>query len=103
MKKTTLYLMVFMLSFGAISNTVMASEKNPVTVTTPKEMPAEVRIMLNRLEEIKEMDKSDLKSAERRALRKEVRAIKTEIRSSGNGIFLSAGAIIIVLLLLLII
>lgn len=100
MKKTTLYLMVFMLSFGAFSNTMMASEKNPTT--TPKEMPAEVRTMLNRLEEIKEMDKSALKPAERKALRKEVRAIKTEVRATGNGLYMSAGAIIIILLLLLI-
>ncbi|NCP21710.1 MAG: hypothetical protein COS42_06190 [Flavobacteriales bacterium CG03_land_8_20_14_0_80_35_15] len=102
MKKTTLYLMMLMLSFGAFSNTVMASEKNPTPTTTPKEMPAEVRVMLNRLDEIKAMDKSSLKHAERKALRKEVRAIKTEVRANGNGLYLSAGAIIIVLLLLLI-
>lgn len=103
MKKTTLYLMILMLSFGAFSNTMMASEKNPATTTTPKEMPAEVRTMLNRLEEIKEMDKSALKPAERKALRKEVRAIKTEIKSSGNGLYMSASAIIIVLLIILLI
>ncbi len=103
MKKTTFYLMVLMLSFGAFSNTMMASEKNPTTTTTPKEMPAEVRTMLNRLEEIKAMDRSALKPADRKALRKEVRAIKTEIKSTGNGIYMSAGAIIIVLLILLLI
>jgi len=48
------------------------------------------------------MDKSSLKHAERKALRKEVRAIKTEVRANGNGLYMSAGAIIIVLLLLLI-
>lgn len=103
MKKTTFYLMVLMLSFSAFSNTMMASEKNPTTTTTPKEMPAEVRTMLNRLEEIKAMDRSALKPADRKALRKEVRAIKTEIKSTGNGIYMSAGAIIIVLLILLLI
>lgn len=39
-------------------------------------MPAEVKGMLNRLEEIKTMDKSTLNSSEKKTLRKEVRAIK---------------------------
>jgi hypothetical protein len=58
--------------------------------------------MLNRLEEIKSMDKSELTRSDRKALRVEVRALKTEIRSSGNGLYISAGAIIIILLLILI-
>jgi hypothetical protein len=57
--------------------------------------------MLNRLEEIKDMDKSELNRSDKKALRKEVRAIKTEIRSSGNGLYISAGAIIIILLLII--
>ena len=57
--------------------------------------------MLNRLDEIKEIDKSDLNRAEKKELRKEVRAINTEIRSYGNGIYISAGAVIIILLLII--
>jgi hypothetical protein len=53
------------------------------------------------LEEIKDMDKSELNRSDKKALRKEVRAIKTEIRSSGNGLYISAGAIIIILLLII--
>ena len=53
------------------------------------------------LEEIKTMDKSELKSSEKKALRKEVRAINAELRSTGNGVYLSVGAIIIVILLLI--
>ncbi|MFA5297663.1 MAG: hypothetical protein WC389_05580 [Lutibacter sp.] len=99
MKKTRLYLMVMMLSLGAFT-TVNASEKTP-KATAPTEIPAEVQVMLNRLDEIKEMDKSDLSRAEKKELRKEVRAINTEIRSSGNGLYLSIGAIIIILLLII--
>ncbi|NNL40596.1 MAG: hypothetical protein HKO75_12105 [Flavobacteriaceae bacterium] len=47
------------------------------------------------------MDKSDLKRAEKKALRKEVRAIKTQLRTTGNGIYISAGALIIILLLII--
>jgi hypothetical protein len=48
-----------------------------VSKKTTKEIPAEVKTMLNRLEEIKEMDKSSLKSSEKKELRKEVREIKS--------------------------
>lgn len=100
MKKTRLYLMIMMLSLGAFT-TVGASEKNPTT-PAPKEIPAEIQVMLNRLEEIKDMDKSDMNRAEKKELRKEVRAINTEIRSSGKGLYISVGAIIIILLLIII-
>ena len=99
MKKTRLYLMVMMLSLGAFT-TVNATEKTP-KATAPSEIPAEIQVMLNRLEEIKGIDKKDLNRAEKKELRKEVRAINTEIRSSGNGIYISVGAIIIILLLII--
>jgi hypothetical protein len=54
--------------------------------------------MLNRLEEIKEMDKSSLKSSEKE-LRKEVREIKSELKRSGQGVYFSVGAIIIIILI----
>ncbi|PRZ20637.1 hypothetical protein [Flavobacterium granuli] len=97
MKKLSLYLMIMVLSLSAIPTTMTAAEKNPV----PKEIPAEVQVMLNRLEEIKEMDKSSLSSSEKKELRKEVREIKTNLKASGNGVYLSVGAIIIVILLLI--
>tara|TARA_R110000850_G_scaffold274635_1_gene412454 strand:+ start:88097 stop:88363 length:267 start_codon:yes stop_codon:yes gene_type:complete len=65
------------------------------------EVPAKVQVMLDRLEEIKEMDKSDLSRSERKELRKEVRSIKKELRSTGNGVYLSVGAIIVIILLLI--
>jgi hypothetical protein len=99
MKKTRLYLMIMMLSLGTFT-TISASEKNLKTAT-PTEIPAEIQVMLNRLDEIKEMDKSELERVEKKELRKEVRAIKSSIRSSGNGIYISASAIIIILLLII--
>ena len=99
MKKTRLYLMIMMLSLGAFT-TVSASEKNPTT-PAPKEIPAEIQVMLNRLDEIKDMDKSEMERSEKKALRKEVRAIKTDLSAAGNGIYISVGAIIIILLLII--
>ncbi len=102
MKKLTFYLMVMVLSLGAFPTTMFAAEKNGAAVEPePKEIPAEVKTMLNRLEEIKAMDKSSLKSSEKKELRKEVREIKSELRASGNGVYFSVGAIIIIILLLI--
>jgi hypothetical protein len=56
--------------------------------------------LTRRLEEIKSMDKRTLTAPERRALRKEVKAIK-KVNSSGGGIYLSVGAVIIIILLLI--
>ena len=88
-----------MLSLGAF--TTMSASENIPKATTPSEIPAEIQVMLSRLDEIKEMDKSELNRAEKKELRKEVRAINSEIRSSGNGLYLSAGAIIIILLIII--
>ena len=97
MKKLSFYLMVMVLSLCAVPSSMLANEKAPTT----KEVPAEVQTMLNRLEEIKEMDKSSLKSSEKKELRKEVREIKQELKKTGNGLYLSVGAIIIIILLLI--
>ncbi|WP_372946062.1 hypothetical protein [Muriicola sp.] len=98
MKKVSLIALFLCFTLG-LSNPVHAAkkERNP----EPTEIPAEVRVMLDRLEEIKAMDKSDLKREEKKALRKEVRAIKTQLRTTGNGIYISAGALIIILLLII--
>ena len=100
MKNTRLYFMIFMMSLGAFTTT-NASERAPKT-TAPVEIPAEVQVQLNRLEVIKTMDKSELTRAEKKELRTEVRAINSNLRASGNGIYISAGAIIIILLLIII-
>jgi len=102
MKKVTFYLMMMVLSLSVVPTQMLAAEKNPTSVSNnPKEVPAEVKVLLNRLDEIKAMDKSSLNSSEKKELRKEVRAIKAELKSTGNGIYLSVGAIVIVILLLI--
>lgn len=102
MKKLPFYLMMMVLSLSIFPSTIMAAEKTATTATT-KEMPAEVKVMINRLEEIKEMDKSSLSRSEKKELRKEVRAIKSELKATGNGVYISVGAIIIIVLLLILI
>lgn len=79
-----------------------AKEKTPTAITAnTNEVPAEVKIMINRLEEIKAMDKSSMTRVEKKELRKEVKEIKANLRSSNSGVYLSVGAIIIIVLLLI--
>ncbi len=102
MKKFTLYTMLVIASLTLLPNQSIAAEKNSTIISNnPKEVPADVKIMLLRLDEIKAMDKSELNASEKKVLRKEVRAIKSTLRSTGNGIYLSVGAIIIIILLLI--
>ncbi len=56
--------------------------------------------LILRLEVIRDMDKSGLTNLEKKNLRKEVREIKRETRSR-NGVYISLGAGIIIILLLI--
>jgi archaellum biogenesis protein FlaJ (TadC family) len=49
------------------------------------------------------MDMSTLAKQDKKELRKEVRTIKQKLMSTGNGVYISVGAIIIILLLIIII
>jgi hypothetical protein len=62
---------------------------------------AEAKALVLRLNEIKSMDKSKLEAKDKKALRKEVKSIKRELKDISGGVYLSAGTIIIVLLLLI--
>jgi hypothetical protein len=103
MKKATLYLMICMISVSIIPNSVSATERNPAAISNPpKEVPVEVQVMFDRLKEIKAMDKSDMDRSEKKELRKEVRAINTSLATTNNGIYLSVGALLVIIILILI-
>ena len=104
MKKLSIYFMLLLLSVNIIPTSAYA-EVNRTNIATknPKEVPAEAKILLNRLREIQKMDKSEMTKVEKKELRKEVKTIKTTLRTSYSGVYLSVGAIIIIILLLLLI
>ena len=102
MKKLTLFTMIVLTSLLVAPLNVVAKNIAPIAISNnSKEIPPEVKVMLDRLEEIKKMDKSNLSSTERKVLRKEVRTIKSTLAATGNGVYLSIGAIIIIILLLI--
>jgi hypothetical protein len=104
MKKSVFYALLIIISLSAIPTAVHAAEKTPLSKTNiPEDVPAEIRLMINRLEEIKELDRSDMNRSERKALREEVRTLKSAVKAAGYGIYISAGAVIVILLILLLI
>lgn len=86
----------------AIMPTPSRAGSNPAgtTSTTPVENP-QAQALLSRLEEIKAIDKTELTSSEKKELRKEVKSIKKELKTMNQGVYLSVGAIIIIVLLLI--
>jgi Skp family chaperone for outer membrane proteins len=77
MKKITFFLMILLVSLTFYPSTSFAAKKDPIATTkTTKEVSPEAKVLLARLEEIKAMDKSLLTSEEKKALRKEARAIR---------------------------
>jgi hypothetical protein len=101
MKKLAVYTMAALMLFAF---TPMQAKATPTsTVSAPIAVKtAETEEILLRLDEINEMDKSNLNFGEKKDLRKEVRSIKKELKERQGGIYLSVGAAIIIIILLII-
>jgi len=82
---------------GTASNTTSMEAFKPI-----EEKTQEANYLMARRSEIQAADKTNLSFTQKRALRKEVRHINKQLREV-NGIYLSVGAIIIIILLLVLI
>jgi hypothetical protein len=104
MKKIVLCLMATVLSLTFVPLQLSAAtEKEPTSVVVPKpEDSAEAKVLGNRLNEIKALDKSTMNAEEKKAARKEVKSIKRELRELGGGVYLSGAAIVLIVILLVV-
>lgn len=101
MKKIVLAILMVISTVG-INYSAYARKSDPVKKTEVSVKDEErAKILNDRLIEIKEMDKSSMTVTERRELRKEVKEIKEELAQLSGGVYLSIGAIIVILLLLI--
>lgn len=99
----------FMLLMG--SPTQLKADTEPTAISVPATTTVkspEVAAMELRLNEIKAMDTKALSSAEKKELRKEVRGIKSELKANSEsasvnngGVYVSVGAAIVIVLLLI--
>jgi hypothetical protein len=104
MKKIVLCLMLTCLSL-----TFMPLQSSAATIAEPSSLAApktaeavEAKTLLLRLDEINATDMSKLKSSEKKDLRKEVRSINHRLKDISGGVYISAGAAILIILLLII-
>lgn len=103
MKKYSLKVLMVLTVFATSPIQMHAGNKPSTAVDSKLITEGEVESMKLRLDEIKSMDMSTLAKQDKKELRKEVRTIKQKLMSTGNGVYISVGAIIIILLLIIII
>ena len=94
---------IMVLAFMPV-NLQAVNEKGKTMVVTEKAVVSpEETALLARMDEIKAMDVSTLSSVQKKELRHEMRAIKDALNTmSGEIIYISAGGLILVIVLLII-
>lgn len=104
MKKTIFIALLMIFTLGATTTFANNSDSKTAPVATENKLSTEeITRMNNRVEEIRDMDKSDMTVAEKRELRKESKGIKENVRKGGEVIYISGGTILLIILILLLI
>ena len=93
--------LVLLIAIALPASSAIIVPASSQTNSAAKTDNARAQQLLQRLEYIKGMDKSEMTRLEKKSLRKEVKEIKKEMKVMSGGVYLSVGAIIIVILLLI--
>jgi aminopeptidase N len=103
MKKTTVLFMaaIFMLATFPLQSRAADEIESVAVETVESNEDAKAEAIMERLAEIEEMDKSEMSASEKKEVRKEVRSLKKDLKELGSGVYLSAGALILVIVLLI--
>jgi hypothetical protein len=102
MKKYIIYTLAGFLALTFIPAESKAS--TGITSGTETATPAiEKSVLLNRLEEIKAINKTDLSSKDKKVLHKETRSIQKKLHHLSGGVYISAGALIVIIIILILI
>lgn len=99
--KKLCYLALSMFMLLGSANVMAASDKPASEMTEQQKLRLEH--ITSRVEEIKEMDRSKLSREEKKQLKNELVSMKKEAKALNGGVYLSVGAIIIILLVLILI
>jgi len=98
--------MAFVISISFMPNQLSANNGTRTEPVPPIESPvdaARAQVLLNRLDQIRSMDKSQIDANQKKALRQETKSIKKELKQISGGVYLSTGAIIIIIIILILI
>ena len=105
--KILLLAILLMCTFSTVNVNAAINKKDlkaKVAAMTEEQKEARIQQIKDRVEEIKQMDKSELSRADRKQLKQELRDMNKEAKALGSGgVYISlAGLVIIILLLILI-
>jgi Skp family chaperone for outer membrane proteins len=100
-KKLRIATFSMLLAIALPASSAIVVPDAPKTNSTAATENPRAQQLLQRLDDIKDMSKSDMTRMEKKGLRKEVKDIKKEMKVIKGGVYLSVGAIIIVILLLI--
>ena len=103
MKKFAYYLSL-MFFLAAFAPAAMANDNKPATDKTQltAEQQAKLSEIEGRVAEIKAMDCTEMTSVARKEVKNDLRELKNEAMRVGGGVYISVGAIILILILILI-
>jgi len=106
MKKAIFFVIVMIftmsstLSFAADRKS--NSDKSAAPVATENKLSEiELNRLTNRVEEIRNLDKSDMTSKEKHELKKELKEIKKNVKK-GGGIYIGGAALILIIILIIV-
>lgn len=104
MKKILFFvlLMVFTLSSTMVFAGKWVAKPADPAKSENKLSEAEVTSMKNRVEEISNLDKSNMTVAEKRELRKESKEIKESVKKDGGYIYIGGSTILLIVILIII-
>jgi hypothetical protein len=101
MKKTILLFFLLISGQLVMADSGAKSDANKDKTELTEAQQERLAEMESRVEEIKSMDFREMSKDERKDIREELKFMKAEARATGNGIYLSVGAIIVILLILI--
>jgi hypothetical protein len=107
MKKIILFALMFIFSLGALTAFAGTSDKKDNTAVPEKKenklSEEEMSRLTKRVEEIRDIDKTNMTVKEKRELRKELKGIKENVKRDGGYIYVGTGTILLIILIIILI
>ena len=102
MKKIFACIITAGLLFTDLPSNANTANVTSIAIVAKKSDAATAGLLLNRLNEIRSLSKTELTAPEKKTLRKEVRSIQHQLAGINGGVYISAGAVILIVILLII-
>lgn len=103
MKKTIFFAIVMIFTLSApMAFAVNKDLKSDVSVKSENKLSEEeISRLTARVEEIRDLDKSEMNASDRKELRKEMKEIKENVKRNSGTVVISSGALILIILLII--